>query len=246
MSLMLPKAVENGFIAVIQPLIKLFSRFKVNPNWFTTLGLILNIAAALAFALGSKYGTRNDLQYVGWGGFLVLMGGICDIMDGKIARAAGLSTRFGALYDSVLDRYSEVIMFLGMGYYLIGHDYFYESVFCFIALGGSTMVSYIRARSEGLKLDCKVGLMQRPERIVWLGFGSMFCGLSLYFVDPGYVWIVNGIHVFKPIYLFTGPVVIVAIFANYTAVQRMYHSHKLSLQLQAEEEKLPTKKEIPV
>jgi len=238
---MLPKLVEKSFIKLIHPLIRLFSKFRVNPNWFTTLGLFLNIAAAASFAWGAKYGSRSDLQFIGWGGFLVLIGGLCDMLDGKVARAAGLTTRFGALYDSVLDRYSEVIMFLGMGYYLVAQEYFYESVFCFVALGGSTMVSYIRARSEALHFDCKVGLMQRPERIVWLGFGSMFCGISMKFIDPNFIWEFQGIHLFKPVYLFTGPVVIVAILANYTAIQRIIHTFKLSRELEKNEEKIHDK-----
>ncbi len=216
---------------------------KVNPNWFTTLGLLLNVAAALSFVLGARFGTRQDLNYIGWGGFLILLGGLCDLLDGKIARAAGLTTRFGALYDSVLDRYSEVIMFLGMGGYLVAQGYFYESVFCFIALGGSTMVSYIRARAETLHIDSKVGLMQRPERIVWLGFGSMFCGMSTLIMDPNFIFEFNGIHLFKPIYIFTVPIVIVAFLANYTSVQRMIHCQRQIAKMEAASERIPEKKE---
>lgn len=228
MSVMLPKAVERGFLTVIQPAIALFTRIRVNPNWFTTFGLILNIVGAGCFAWGARFGSREDLAYIGWGGFWILMGGICDILDGKVARGSGQATRFGALYDSVLDRYSEVVMFLGMGYYLVAHNYFNESVFCFIALGGSTMVSYIRARSEALQLECKVGLMQRAERIVWLGVGSLFCGLSTFFIEPTFVWFYDDIPIFKPLYIFTAPLAIVAILANFTAIQRMHHTYKLS------------------
>lgn len=243
MSLMLPRPIQTGFTKLIQPLIHLFSRTKVNPNWLTTLGLLLNLIAAGSFALGAKFGTRADLQYVGWGGFFVLIGGLCDMIDGKVARAAGLSTRFGALYDSVLDRYSEVIMFLGMGYYLVAQDYLYSSVFCFVALGGSTMVSYIRARSEGLHIECKVGLMKREERIVWLGAGSMICGLSMFVIDPQFVFTVSGIELFKPIYLLTVPLAVVAVLSNYTSVQRMIHSYHESLRMEEEHEKSILKKE---
>ncbi len=236
MSVMLPRSIQDGFQNLLQPLIRLFIRFRVNPNWFTTVGLIFNVFAAVSFGLGAMYGQRTDLSYVGWGGFWVLMGGICDIMDGKVARGTGLSTKFGALYDSVLDRYSEVIMFIGMGYYLIAQGYFYESIFCFVALGGSTMVSYIRARSEGLQLDCKVGLMQRPERVVWLGLGSLFCGWSTLVVDPSFVVEYAGWHVFKPIYIFTVPVFVVAVLSNFTCVQRMVHSYKLSLAMERSEQ----------
>lgn len=240
---MLPRPIQTGFTKLIQPLIHLFSRTRVNPNWFTTLGLILNLIAAVSFALGAKFGTRADLQYVGWGGFFVLIGGLCDMLDGKVARAAGLSTRFGALYDSVLDRYSEVIMFLGMGYYLVAQDYLYSSVFCFVALGGSTMVSYIRARSESLHIECKVGMMKREERIVWLGAGSMFCGMSMWIIDPHFVFTYNGIDLFKPIYFFTVPLAVVAVLANFTSVQRMIHSHKISRMMEQQHEKDTLQKE---
>jgi CDP-diacylglycerol--glycerol-3-phosphate 3-phosphatidyltransferase len=243
LSTMLPKSIQNGFTRLIQPLIHIFSRLKVNPNWFTTLGLILNIGGALSFAIGARYGARQDLQFIGWGGFLILLGGLCDLLDGKIAREAGLTTRFGALYDSVLDRYSEVIMFLGMCCYLVAQGYFYESVFCFVALGGSTMVSYIRARAETLRVDCKIGLMQRPERIVWLGSGSMFCGLSKLVIDPNFILDYHGIHLFKPIYIFTIPIVIVAFLANYTSIQRMVHCQRLIAEMEAVSEQLPEKKQ---
>ena len=230
MSIMLPKPLQSGFTALINPLIALFSRAKVNPNWLTTLGLMLNFCGAGSFALGAKFGTRGDLEYVGWGGFFVLIGGLCDLLDGRVARSAGLSTRFGALYDSVLDRYSEVIMFLGMGYYLVAQEYLYSSVFCFVALGGSMMVSYIRARAESLDIECKVGLMKREERIVWLGAGSLFCGLSMLFIDPFYVLSYLEIDFFKPIYIFTYPLAVVAVLSNYTALQRILHSRRTTLE----------------
>ncbi len=241
LSLMLPHFIQFGFLRLINPLIRFFARFRINPNWLTTLGLLLNLAAASAFGFGAAYGTRLNLYYVGWGGAFILLGGICDLLDGKVARAAGLTTRFGALYDSVLDRYSEVVMFIGMGYYLIRLDYFYESIFCFIALGGSTMVSYIRARSEGLHMECKVGLMQRPERVVWLGVGSFLCGMSALVVPPDYVGAIGSFTVFKPIYIFTVPIYVVAVLSTYTSIQRMVYAYRLSKKLIEMEEKLPEK-----
>ena len=94
-----------------------------------------------------------------------------------------MSSKFGALYDSVLDRYSELIMFLGICYYLISHDYFMSSVFGFIAMIGSIMVSYTRARAEALGADCSVGWMQRPERILLISISAILCGLVSYFID---------------------------------------------------------------
>jgi len=99
------------------------------------------------------------------------------MIDGRLARLGNMANPFGALFDSVIDRYSEMIMFLGIIYYLISHDYFLSSLFAFIAMTGSVMVSYTRARAEGLGVNCSVGLMQRPERILIIGISAILCGL---------------------------------------------------------------------
>lgn len=88
-----------------------------------------------------------------------------------------MSSKFGALYDSVLDRYSELMTFFGICYYLSMKDYFFYAIIAFVALIGSLMVSYVRARAEGLGIECKVGFMQRPERVVLTSLGALFCGV---------------------------------------------------------------------
>ena len=99
------------------------------------------------------------------------------MMDGQVARIGKMSSTFGALYDSVLDRYSELTVFFGICFYLINQGYVISSIVAFIALIGSLMVSYVRARAEGLGLECKVGFMQRPERVVLTGLGALCCGI---------------------------------------------------------------------
>ncbi len=108
------------------------------------------------------------------------------MMDGRVARVGKMSSTFGALYDSVLDRYSELVTLFGIFYYLMLQGYLWGSIITFIALIGSLMVSYVRARAEGLGLECKVGFMQRPERVVLTALGAMFCGIfgDLYLVRP--------------------------------------------------------------
>ena len=96
------------------------------------------------------------------------------MLDGQVARLGKMSSSFGALFDSVLDRYSELFLFLGICYYLIAHHYFMSSLIAFIALIGSMMVSYTRARAEALIGSCKVGFMERPERIVLVILGALF------------------------------------------------------------------------
>ncbi len=186
----LPNWLKDRFVKIIQPIIDIFIKAQVNPNTFTTIGFIVSLFAAYFFGAGSLRA----------GGALLLFAGIFDIFDGRIARATGQVTKFGALYDSTLDRYSEVIVFFGIAYYFIASDHMLASVAAFIALGGSIMVSYVRARAEGLGLSCKVGIMQRPERVVTLGVTAL-------------------IHE----YVFIAGVVFIAIFANITAIQRIYY-----------------------
>ena len=171
---------------IINPLIRGMIKIGITPNFITTTGFILNVVAA----------------------------GLFDMMDGRVARLGNMSSKFGALYDSVLDRYSELMTFFGICYYLSMKDYFLYALIAFVALIGSLMVSYVRARAEGLGIECKVGFMQRPERVVLTSLGALFCGV---FKD---------ITVFEPILIMIVPLAFVAVFANITAFARVRHCYK--------------------
>ena len=162
------------------------------------IGLCLNVGVAVIFIMGAEEGNRGDLSYVGWAGALILFAGLFDMLDGQVARLGNMSSIYGALFDSVLDRYSELIMFLGICYYLISHHYFLSSLFAFIAMMGSIMVSYTRARSEGLGIENKGGLMQRPERVVLTGVSAMLCGITGYFIGGDYKLFISALpfHIF--------------------------------------------------
>ena len=216
---------QKVIYTIINPLINLLVKLGITPNMITSFGLILNMLAAVIFIIGAKYGERNDMSYVGWGGFTILIAGLFDMIDGRLARVGNMSSKFGALYDSVLDRYSEMIMFLGICYYLVAHNFFLSSLFAFVALIGSMMVSYTRARAEGLGIDCSVGMMQRPARVVTIGASAMFCGIFYFFFDTiGPVKIAKSpLIVFENITIFTLPVTLVAVLSNITAIQRLNH-----------------------
>ncbi|HEX5724431.1 MAG TPA: CDP-alcohol phosphatidyltransferase family protein [Longimicrobiaceae bacterium] len=145
-------------------------RWRVKPNLITTFGFLVNVAAGVCFMFGR----------LGWGGFLVLFGGIVDIADGYVARATGQASRFGSFYDSTLDRIAEIVVFLGVfSLYLGNEPNIGEPWMVYVvalAMTGSLMVSYTRARAEGLGIDCKVGLMQRAERIILLGGATFLFG----------------------------------------------------------------------
>jgi CDP-diacylglycerol--glycerol-3-phosphate 3-phosphatidyltransferase len=192
---LIPVSLQNGFVNLLTPLIKILTSRGINPNSFTVAGLIITSMAAVAFMMG----------HLRLGGFLILLGGLCDTIDGSLARFANKATHFGAMFDSAVDRYSEFVMFFGMGVYFVMLKDYPTSVVAFFALCGSIMVSYSRARAESLGFDSRVGIMQRPERIVFLGLGALIHPGALKFA----IWLV-------------------AVFANFTALQRIRHAYKQS------------------
>lgn len=213
---------------IINPLVRGLIKIGFTPNTVTITGLVLNLGVAIIFILGAEEGNRGDLSYVGWAGALILFAGLFDMLDGQVARLGNMSSTFGALFDSVLDRYSELFMFLGICYYLIGHHYFFSSLFAFIALIGSMMVSYTRARSEGLGIENKGGVMQRPERVVLIGLSAMACGIASHFIGGDYKIFIPGIryHIFETMSIFTMPITVMAVLTNITAIKRLAHAKK--------------------
>ncbi len=219
---------QKTIYIVINPLVKLLVKLGITPNIVTSTGLVINILAAIVFIVGGEYGERGDLSYIGWGCGLILFAGLFDMLDGQVARLSKKASRFGALYDSVLDRYSELIMFLGICYYLVAHHYFLSSLVAFIALIGSMMVSYVRARAEGLGIECKAGLMQRPERIIIISLSGIICG----FISACYggnqklyiQWL--NLDVVETISIFIYPIALVAVLANLTAIKRLNYCRK--------------------
>ena len=186
----IPEAWKAGYAKLIDPAIQLLTRWNMHPNTFTTLGFIVSCFSTYFMAVG--------LFRIA--SLLVLLAGLFDTIDGKLARDSGKVSRFGALFDSTLDRYSEVILFFGMAYYFIEHDLYLSSIAVAVALGGSLMVSYIRARAEGLGFDCRVGILQRPERLLLISLGGLIHIKALIVV----IWII-------------------AVLSNVTAVVRIVH-----------------------
>ena len=208
---------------VLNPMVRIFIVIGFTPNVVTTIGLILNTAAAIIFIIGGEKGEYLDLSYIGWGGAMILFAGAFDMIDGQVARLGKMSSRFGALYDSVLDRYSELVMFFGICYYLVSQHYFFSSLIAFIAMIGSMMVSYTRARAEGLGIPCKEGIMQRPERIITISLSAIACGIVGFYTGGNQKWefyVLENSGI-ETIAVFTIPLAIVALLANFTAIQRL-------------------------
>ncbi len=142
----------------------------ITANMVTLFGFFINLIATFYVATGRLV----------IGGILILFGGSFDMIDGAVARAQTNLRASGALFDSVIDRYSEGFLFLGVLVYFYTLESLIGIILAFGAWFGSILVSYVRARAEGLQVTCKVGLMQRPERIVLLGTGTFLQGILWY------------------------------------------------------------------
>jgi CDP-diacylglycerol--glycerol-3-phosphate 3-phosphatidyltransferase len=213
---------------VINPVVHRLVKAGVTPNMVTATGLFFNIVACAVLISGAVHSERGDFSCVGWAGGLILFAGLFDMLDGQVARIGKMTSRYGALFDSVLDRYGELVVLFGCCYYLILQGYFAGSLFGFVAMIGSIMVSYVRARAEGLGIECKGGFMQRPERIVTISAGAIACGVFHFFAGNCKVHVPHlPFPVFEPVLLFVIPLVIVAVFANITAIGRLNHCRKV-------------------
>jgi CDP-diacylglycerol--glycerol-3-phosphate 3-phosphatidyltransferase len=145
---------------------------RISPNALTFIGLLINIVAALLFGFASA--DNNHARRFFWAGVVIIGAGIFDMVDGRVARATNQVTDFGGFFDSVIDRYSDVALFFGLlVYYARGNRLFYVFLTSFVMIS-SLMVSYSRARAENMISKCKVGFMERPERIVLVIIGALW------------------------------------------------------------------------
>jgi CDP-diacylglycerol---glycerol-3-phosphate 3-phosphatidyltransferase len=144
---------------------------KISPNTLTFMGLVINVVAAVFFGFATAQSEGRMFFYAG----LVIIGaGLFDMVDGRVARATNQITVFGAFFDSVIDRFSDVALFFGLlVFYARGNRFFYVVLVGYVMVC-SVMVSYTRARAESLIGTCKVGFMERPERIVLVILGALF------------------------------------------------------------------------
>ena len=148
---------------ILNSIVNLLAEARVNPNLLTLLGLVINIFAAVLFGKGMFT----------WAGLVVLFAGIFDMVDGEVARRTGRVTKFGAFFDSVIDRYSDVVLLLGLVVWYAKLDRIFYAGLVVMSLIGSIMTSYTRARAESLIPACKVGFLERPERIVLMIIGAL-------------------------------------------------------------------------
>ena len=184
------------FLQIKRLMVQLLSRLGVNPNLLTFLGLPFNCGAAIAFAYGR----------IRTAGVIILFAALFDWVDGEVARNSGRVTRFGSFLDSVIDRYSDMILLLGIIIYFSKKDQTGYIVLTTIVMMGALLTSYTRARAESLIPRCRVGFMLRPERIITLIIGCL------------------ANHLLTALW-------ILAVMTQLAAVQRIYYTWKELLKL---------------
>jgi CDP-diacylglycerol--glycerol-3-phosphate 3-phosphatidyltransferase len=160
---MLTRGIGTGAQFILDRLVRALSLARIQPNLLTTLGLAINIVAAVLFGGGHFLAA----------GLVVLGAGVFDMVDGRVARASNAVTPFGAFFDSVVDRYSDMALYMGLMVYYARADRFLYLVLVALVMAGSVMISYTRARAESLIPSCKVGFLERPERIVLIIIGAL-------------------------------------------------------------------------
>jgi CDP-diacylglycerol---glycerol-3-phosphate 3-phosphatidyltransferase len=182
-------------VHITLPLVTLLARTSITPNMVTWCGFLIILAAAALAAFGHPFAA----------GWVVLLSGLFDIIDGALARKTNQVTRFGGILDSTLDRISEAVMLLGiMAFYLFNESIFNPWIILLIGITimGSFLVSYVRARAEALKIECQVGIFTRAERVIILALGLLLSSIP---------------------YVLLGALVIVALLSIVTMIQRLVH-----------------------
>ena len=182
-------AIGIFFGKIIRAIVRGLALLGFSPNFLTFLGLVINIWAAFLFAAGSFR----------WGGVVVIAAGLFDMVDGRVARETNQVTRFGGFFDSVLDRYSDLGVLVGLLVYYASINRNFYVVLTAIAMTGTVLVSYTRARAENIIPKCKVGFLERPERVVLIIIGALVNRMA---------------HVLW----------ILAVLSNITVISRMYYT----------------------
>ncbi len=183
--------IGSGGQKVLDWLVECLSKLQVNPNVLTFIGLCINIFATVLFARGLFF----------WAGLVMVFGGVFDMLDGAVARVSKRVTRFGGFLDSVIDRYSDMLMLFGLMIWYANVGRIFYVGLTGMAIIGSVMISYTRARAESLIPRCKVGFLERAERVVLVIIGALTDRMAVV------LWIM-------------------AILTNWTAVQRIWYTSR--------------------
>jgi len=190
-------AIGAGCDKIIVQIVRLLALSRISPNWLTFIGLLINVGAAVLLAFGRFQAA----------GAVIIGAGIFDMVDGRVARETNRVTKFGGFFDSVLDRYSDLGLLMGLLVYYSSINRNFYVVLTAIVMTASVMISYTRSRSENTIPSCKVGFLERPERIVLLILGCLFDRMA------PVLWVI-------------------AVLGNITVLHRMVHTYEETQRLE--------------
>ncbi|MGH9487796.1 MAG: CDP-alcohol phosphatidyltransferase family protein [Terriglobales bacterium] len=184
------RAIGLGCKYILDKIVRSLALARINPNVLTFIGLLINLIAAVLFGYG---------QFLA-AGLVIIAAGIFDMVDGRVARYTNTVSQFGGFFDSVIDRYSDLALYFGLLVWYARIDREFYVVLTAVVMTGSVMVSYARARAENTIKSCKVGFMERPERIVLVIIGALFNRMA------ACLWVI-------------------AVLSNVTVIQRIRHTY---------------------
>ncbi|MGH9525011.1 MAG: CDP-alcohol phosphatidyltransferase family protein, partial [Terriglobales bacterium] len=164
-------AVGRGSRKLLYNIVHGLALTRINPNYLTFIGLLINVGAAVLFGYANA---SNQVSLFRWAAVTIIGAGVFDMVDGRVARATGQVTEFGGFFDSVIDRYSDVALYFGLLVYYARAERFFYIVLTALVMVTSVLISYTRASAENMIPKCKVGFMERPERIVLVIIGGLF------------------------------------------------------------------------
>jgi CDP-diacylglycerol--glycerol-3-phosphate 3-phosphatidyltransferase len=188
---MISDSIGRGGKFILDKIVRLLTLLRINPNFLTFFGVLISLWAAFEFGYGDLFN----------GALVIILAGLFDMLDGEVARVSQSETRFGAFYDSVIDRYSDIIILQGLLVYYARHQMLGYVVLVGVVIMGAVLTSYTRARAESLIPSCKVGFMERPERVVLLIIGGLANRME------AVLWIL-------------------AVLGNWTVINRIYYTWK--------------------
>ena len=160
----LSKYFIDGFYTIVNPIGEILESAEIKADYVTAVGLLFSALSGILYWNGHIFS----------GGVVLVIAGTCDVLDGRLARNSKTMSKFGALLDSTVDRYSELFVFIGLAAFF---NTPFMTALILLAVAGSLLTSYARARAEGLGFECKVGVMQRAERVTFIAVGSVIGSL---------------------------------------------------------------------
>ncbi len=211
---------------LIRPLVYVAEALKISPNILTTIGFALNIITAMVYIKGAWAEPNQITAYIGYGSAMLLFASCFDLLDGLIARKLNKMSDFGAFYDSVLDRYSDLIIYSSIGFALLTQEQKLGALLCLLSMIAAIMISYTAARAASFNIKVERGWMPRETRVMWVGVFGCICGVVGHFTNGNINVYSNGWIKIDIASIFLFALATIAFFGQITVFQRIKSAYK--------------------